>query len=484
MFFFCNFPCHRGVTINQTQNAKVLDRIVGCFVGAACGDALGAPFEFGPPLSKDIVLEMVGGGLFGWKPGQFTDDTEMAVSIARALYAQPKLGAYAHLDMLVEDWCIWAKQAKDVGVQTRSVLNSISAHTEQEARAKAQQFHELFGGRSGGNGGLMRAFPVALAFPEDPNGLIEMTRRSVQITHWEKDAYEAAILWNLAIRTSYIQRELNLKDQLIHLPESSRRIWEQRIIEAETKQPVDFTQSNGWVVSAFQAAWSAIHHTNSFVDAITLAIQAGGDTDTVACITGALAGSFYGYSAIPESWRFYLNGFDEIDQMGLVRLALSSQAAIYAGQQINDWPFVEHMPTTSQSFLVKHPHDEGLLLGNLAAIDMENTEKVVLCRIGKDQTIYPVHNFWLIDEPMTNNNLLFTFQDCIKTIYRLRQEGNRVLLCCQAGLSRTPAMAIAYSVLVHDIDIETAIAEVFDIIPHARPLEEFLNAITELEKVV
>lgn len=260
--------------INQSPNPLILDRIVGCLVGGACADALGAPFEFGPPLADEFELEMIGGGTFGWKPGQFTDDTEMAIPIAKHLFAGTKKGASTTLDKLVEDWCIWAKTAKDVGVQTRSVLSSLKTPTEAEARAKAAKYHLVHNERSGGNGGLMRAFPVPLAYPTDVDGLVDMTRRTVLLTHWEQDAYEAAILWNLAIRTSYIQNKLEVRDQLFYLPESSRPVWEQRIEVAERELPVFFTNTNGWVVSAFQAAWSALHHSDSYVEAVSMAVIA------------------------------------------------------------------------------------------------------------------------------------------------------------------------------------------------------------------
>lgn len=444
-------------------------------------DALGAPWEFGPPLSEDFELSMCGGGAFGWEKGQFTDDSEMAVPIARLIAQGNQLCAYATLDKLVAEWSDWAWTAKDVGVQTRAVLKGLKAHTEGEAREVAQAFHDANGGRSGGNGSLMRTAPVALAFPTDTAGLIEATTRIAQLTHWEKDASEAAILWNLAIRTSYIQNKLEVREQLIHLPEESRNLWEQRINEAEAKMPVDFHRTNGWVVSAFQAAWSAIFHTDNFVDAIELAVRGGGDTDTVACVAGGLAGAYYGYSAIPDSWRQPLNGLDGVTSRELVALALNSPAGRWAGHRPGEWPDSESMAMPNKKVICQHPLDSGLLLGNLAAFNTEEVEEVVaLCRIGRNQSGPRVHEFWLVDQPESNSNLNFTIQDCIETIQRLRNEGKQVLLLCHGAHSRTPFIAAAYSMLAFGESHDVALESIKRVHPSVQMLPEFENVLRDL----
>lgn len=247
----------------------------------------------------------------------------------------------------------------------------------------------------------MRAFPIALAYPEDTKGLIEATRRSVQLTHWESAAYEAAVIWNLLIRDAYLGRPLGVERQLVAFKQFDKwEWWLEQFKAAESSKPSDYQKTNGWVVHAIMSAWSCITNTDNYVDAVEAAVRGGGDTDTVACITGALAGALYGYSSIPEAWRFELNGLDGVDQNELVRLALSSPAAKAHGQSKSDWPFVAEMAPPARPILTQHPFDEGLLLGNLAAIDMENIEKVVLCRIGAGQGGYPVHIFGWLTNPI------------------------------------------------------------------------------------
>lgn len=426
----------------------------------------------------------MGGGAFNWDAGQFTDDTEMAIFIARLISIGKDLGASATLDTLVSDWCNWARTAKDVGTQTRSVLTSLKTLSEAEARSQAKRFHEDNSGRSGGNGGLMRAFPVALAYPQDIQGLIDATTRTVQLTHWEDDAYEAAVIWNLMIRNAYQTQKLEVDEAISLLPtsENKRDIWRGRLELAQKSKPLDFYKTNGWVVHAIMAAWSCISNTDNFVDAVEAAVRGGGDTDTVACIVGALAGALYGFSAIPDSWRHPLKGLDGVNQHELLRLALSSPAANYQGQDIHDWPFRNQMSGTHKPILIQHPFDRNVRMGNLASIDKEKAEKIALCRVGTDQNSNTTHIFWLVDDDGHNNNLAFTIRDCVSTIQRLRQQGKTVLIFCQAGLSRTPAIAIAYATLGLGIEFRFTVNELKKAHPQARPRREFLETIETLSK--
>ena len=104
------------------------DRAAGTLVGMAAGDALGAPYEFGLARINGEPVEMVGGGQFGWAPGEWTDDTSMGIVIAQAAAeARGELLSPPALDSLVKRWVDWAFTARDVGVQTRAVLGSVHA---------------------------------------------------------------------------------------------------------------------------------------------------------------------------------------------------------------------------------------------------------------------------------------------------------------------------------------------------------------------
>jgi ADP-ribosylglycohydrolase len=107
----------------MTLTTAQLDRACGVLLGTAAGDALGAAYEFGPPRGPELEVAMVGGGGFGWEPGEWTDDTSMAIAIAEVAATGADLREEEALDALAGRWHEWSHDAKDVGVQTRSVLS-------------------------------------------------------------------------------------------------------------------------------------------------------------------------------------------------------------------------------------------------------------------------------------------------------------------------------------------------------------------------
>src|SRR5690242_10222759 len=127
------------------RTTAIVDRAVGTLLATAAGDALGAGYEFGPPLPVETPVCMAGGGSFGWAPGEWTDDTSMAVVIARVAADGVDLRTSDAQDRIVEGWAEWARTAKDVGIQTRAVLDAARATGNVDAasvRAAARLQHE------------------------------------------------------------------------------------------------------------------------------------------------------------------------------------------------------------------------------------------------------------------------------------------------------------------------------------------------------
>jgi ADP-ribosyl-[dinitrogen reductase] hydrolase len=168
----------------MTLTTAQLDRACGTLLATAAGDALGAGYEFGPPLPPDAPVEMKGGGSLGWAPGEWTDDTSMALVIARAAAAADLRTAPAQ-DMMTASWAEWARDARDVGIQARAVLGAARNGTAAEALAAARDLHERTG-LTAGNGSLMRTAPVALAFLDDPGGLTEAAAAVSALTHYDR----------------------------------------------------------------------------------------------------------------------------------------------------------------------------------------------------------------------------------------------------------------------------------------------------------
>ncbi|OII35216.1 hypothetical protein BIU98_04650 [Curtobacterium sp. MMLR14_010] len=330
----------------MTLNPDILDRAVGAVLGSAAGDALGAGYEFQPPVPEPTLIRMKGGGMFNWAPGEWTDDTSMAVPILRTLARGGSFADEAVLDSLVAAWADWARTAPDVGIQTRSVLAGLGprepvparrgacgaagrpsswgeARTASAARAAARLEHDQ-SGRSAGNGSLMRTTPLVLGYLDDEAALVTAARAVSDLTHFEADAGDGCVLWCLAIRHAIVHGVLDVRRGLDFLPEDRRALWADRLDAAEAGVPVDFTATNGWVVSALQAAYAAVLRADSLEDALVAAVRSGNDTDTVAAIAGGLAGAVHGASALPAQWRELLHGWPGLRADDLV--ALSSQA--------------------------------------------------------------------------------------------------------------------------------------------------------------
>jgi ADP-ribosyl-[dinitrogen reductase] hydrolase len=291
------------------------DRAIGAILGAAVGDALGAGYEFGPPLPDDAVVGMIGGGRFNWEPGEWTDDTSMAGPILETL----SLGALdeAALDGIVAAWAGWARDAKDVGIQTRQVLAGLPEPTAAAARVAAREWHEATG-RSGGNGSLMRTAPLVLGYLDDPVGLAAAAREVSALTHHDPDAGDACVIWCLAIWHAIHTGRYEVRAGLAAVSDPER--WAQALDGAEVRDPRDFTR-NGWVVEALQGAWGACAESTSYSDAVERAVRGGRDTDTVAAIAGALAGARWGASNIPGEWLDVLHGWPGMRAEGLRTLA-------------------------------------------------------------------------------------------------------------------------------------------------------------------
>lgn len=297
------------------------DRAVGVLVGGAVGDALGVPYEYGsrplPPPGEPPA--MLGGGLGGYAPGQWSDDTEMACAIARVA-ATGHLTSEDALDAVADGFVGWFGDGPaDIGNQTRSVLSGATAGPGSAARlrAAAVELHRQTG-RTAGNGSLMRTGPVVLPYLRSPSGLVSAARAVSTLTHHDPQAGDACVLWCLAIRHAVVAGSLDLRAGLPFVaPE-----WTAWVDEAEAADPATFGASNGWVVAALQGAWAAASRAESFAAGVEAAIRGGGDTDTVAAIAGALLGARFGAPAIPSSWRELVHGWPSLRDADLVRLAL------------------------------------------------------------------------------------------------------------------------------------------------------------------
>ncbi len=305
----------RRARMGSERSRRVSDRTAGTVLGSAAGDALGAGYEFTNP-TPDQEIAMVGGGCFDWAPGEWTDDTQMAVAILDVIAT-----GSSDLDAIASNFLAWyAAGPADVGNQTRSVLRS--AAIPEDLAVVAVAFMDA-NPEAAGNGALMRTAPVALTALDDRTEIARLAGSIASLTHAHPDSVAACVLWSLAIQEAITTAEPDqvfdweaaVRNGLEHVSEDSRQRWDELITEAVTGPPGLFNP-NGWVVTAFQAALSAIVNTPEPVeqpsdhlrDALIAAVRIGYDTDTVAAIAGALLGARWGTGAIPDEWNTLIHG--------------------------------------------------------------------------------------------------------------------------------------------------------------------------------
>ncbi|MFD7971146.1 ADP-ribosylglycohydrolase family protein [Streptomyces clavifer] len=280
-----------------TGNAARSDRAAGAVTGSAAGDALGAPFEFGAPgvfsaRFPDGVGTLCGGG--GWDPGEATDDTQMAVLVGESLLDNDGL----ELPDVFARFRRWAAaEPKDMGLQTEDVL------TSGDPWDLAAALHFQINAHAAGNGSLMRATTSAVYFArQGRTATMDAARRIAALTHGDRAAWEGTAVFHELVRVA-----LDGDDPLTAVPAALAEVhpahrarWAAAL--APDWHPDDATEFNGAVWPCLGTALWALRTTSGFESALAAAVDVGGDTDTVAAVTGGLAGAVYGLGAVPERW--------------------------------------------------------------------------------------------------------------------------------------------------------------------------------------
>jgi ADP-ribosyl-[dinitrogen reductase] hydrolase len=274
------------------------DRFRGCLLGLACGDAVGTAVEFSARGSFVPVSDMVGGGVFGLKPGEWTDDTSMALCLASSLI-EP--GGFDPADQMKRYW-----QWVDEGYLSSNGRCFDVGNTVYNSLERFRQTGEPFSGstdpRSAGNGCLMRLAPVPMFFYSDRERAIEMSGQSARTTHGAAECVEACRLFG-----GILVRALNGASKPEALFEhgvtdlSCEKVRAIARGDYRTKAEGAIAGS-GYVVSSLEAALWCFWQTNDFRDAILRAANLGDDADTTAAVCGQIAGAHYAESGIPRAW--------------------------------------------------------------------------------------------------------------------------------------------------------------------------------------
>ena len=289
------------------------DRALGAFWGLAVGDAMGAPVEFLTPGTFPKVTGYQPSPRFGLDPGAWTDDTIMAVCMAESIIAEGGYDSFAVMQDYV-DWMVRGHNSPngtcfDIGIQTAKALRQFRANP---AIAESTQ--------SAGNGTIMRLAPAVIASqdspPDEAAGHFEISARD---THNSDLATEATVLFGMILRN--LMEGTSFRESLVLAAETTERHLKERGLPsqlvAETVYAFDDEAANnsGFVIPSLGTAIWAVRSTDTFEDAVLTAVNLGDDADTVAAITGQMAGALYGAGAIPEEWVADLHRRDDLVEM-------------------------------------------------------------------------------------------------------------------------------------------------------------------------
>lgn len=274
----------------------IQNRYRGALLALACGDAVGTTLEFQPRGSFEPLTDMVGGGPFELQPGQWTDDTSMAMCLAESLVRCDGFDPRDQMNRYV-NWYqhgYWSSTGScfDIGVATRAALHSFLATGEPLAGNPAAS--------SAGNGSIMRLAPVVLRYAGTAE-LQDMAVLSSRTTHAALECLEACRLLAVAI-----ERALQGQDKAAVLDLRAVAVSSPRLgaIAAGGYRalPRERIRGSGYVVDSLEAAlWCFARH-DSVADMVLAAANLGDDADTTAAIVGQLAGAFHGAAGIPGHW--------------------------------------------------------------------------------------------------------------------------------------------------------------------------------------
>jgi ADP-ribosyl-[dinitrogen reductase] hydrolase len=285
----------------------VADRVRGVLLGLAAGDALGTTLEFTRPGSFEPIEDMVGGGPFGLAPGQWTDDTSMAMCLAEALIEG---GDDWPLDAM-RRFVRWYRAGEwsstgacfDIGNATHAALHRFERHGDPFAGSTDPD--------QAGNGSLMRVGPVALRWRGDWERAVEVAAASSRLTHATPEAVDACRYF-VGLLVGALAGES--RDRLLgggpYEPVPGH--WEgaglvpgiARIAAGSFREkPASAIRASGYVVHTLEAALWATWHAGDFRAGALAAVNLGEDADTTGAVYGQLAGALFGASGIPVAWR-------------------------------------------------------------------------------------------------------------------------------------------------------------------------------------
>ncbi|MCI0604434.1 ADP-ribosylglycohydrolase family protein [bacterium] len=288
---------------------ELLSRAQGCLIGQVSGDALGSQVEFQDAATirnryPDGLRQMQDGGPFQLMAGQPTDDSELALLLARSIVKEEGYDS----EKVAAAYYYWFHRSDpfDVGATMLQALRPVMEENVRSNRA-AEAMKANASGESQANGSLMRISPLGIyGYRKPPDELFALAQRESSLTHPHIVCQQCCGLYCIAIAHAIFSGQSGKQ-----VYEAVKRYAYEKPLEPAVLQALSAAARyrpetivhQGWVVTAFQNAFYQLVHSNSFEDGIVDTVMQGGDTDTNAAIAGALLGAVHGREAIPSSWR-------------------------------------------------------------------------------------------------------------------------------------------------------------------------------------
>ena len=309
-----------------------IDRYRGSMIGLAVGDALGVALEFMPPGSFIDVTEIMGGGPFGLKEGEWTDDTSMALCMASSLLECGNFDAKDQMERFVN----WRENgymsSRGEGSRCVDIGNTTSTSLD-----KFLESGDPYSGptehSASGNGSIMRLAPIPLFYGGSPIDTFAFAGQSSMTTHGSDACVDACRYMALIINGAVngLVKEVLLSSELMKDIDLMPEIREIANGSFKEKEPPEI-RGTGYVVESLEAALWAFNKFDAFEQGLIAAVNLGDDADTTGAVYGQIAGAYYGIDEIPERWLEKIVDLDGIEFIaeGLYDTAVEKYGEAYA----------------------------------------------------------------------------------------------------------------------------------------------------------
>jgi ADP-ribosyl-[dinitrogen reductase] hydrolase len=324
----------------MAENMSKLAQVRGGIYGVAIGDALGATLEF---MERDeikakygVLRDLIGGGWMDLRAGEWTDDTEMTLAVAEGILENKE----EPMEPIGKRFLEWeAGDPRDIGYTVSASIEAYKILKDWHKGAFAVNELDVL---TAGNGSLMRTLPIAFAYKTP----VEIYKRAIAIsrmTHWDLQAGLCCAYYCILARELFNKEPLEALevawDVVDSLTQGEDRKSLKPLIDIALHQPVQIAEldeddllPSGYVIPSFQCALWAFLTQENFRETLVAAVNLGGDADTVGAIAGGLAGTYWGFDAIPKEW---LSKFDneQSQRLDLAARGLWKLAAKFSHQE-------------------------------------------------------------------------------------------------------------------------------------------------------